>query len=147
MPRITSGEIGAALARIEAHQEAMIERVGRIEAKLDAAPTMRDLEPVHARVRSLEAAQTWVVRSIIGAMVTGLGALVLALATRLRLGVLAWMIGAVLALAPGPTTPGARVDRQVSGPCVRPSRTRGAAEPGVVPVVEAMTGQCSRDLP
>lgn len=118
MPRITSGEIGAALARIEAHQEAIVERVGRIEAKIDAAPTMRDLEPFDARVRALEATQTWVVRSIIGAAVSGLGALALALLARFRLGALAWVIGAAVAFAPGEAQAGIATVTDFASTCL-----------------------------
>jgi hypothetical protein len=109
MSRITSGEIGAALARIEAHQEAISERVGRIEAKIDAAPTMRDLEPFHARVKALEATQTWVVRSIVGAVVTGLVALLFAVGSRFRLGAVAAIAGFALMVA------GARADGHEPG--------------------------------
>lgn len=105
MSRTSFGEIGEALARIEAQQQAIAERVGRIETKIDAAPTMRDLEPFHARVKALEATQTWVVRSIVGAVVTGLVGVVLALLARFRMGAPAWVVGAALALVPGDVEP------------------------------------------
>lgn len=90
MARTTISDLAATLARIEAHQQNMAARVERIDSRLDEALTDRDLVPVDTRaaaladrVTALESSQRWVVRSVAGAVFTGLAGLFTAAGGRL----------------------------------------------------------------
>lgn len=90
MARITIADLATTLARIEERQEAAAARIERLDQRLEAALTARDLVPVDTRaaalaqrVTALESSQRWVVRSVVGALVTGLGGLFTAAGARL----------------------------------------------------------------
>lgn len=90
MARITIADLATTLARIEERQEAAAARIERLDQRLEAALTARDLVPLDTRagalaqrVTALESAQRWVVRSVVGALVTGLGGLLTAAGGRL----------------------------------------------------------------
>lgn len=99
MPRITLVDIGSALARIEAQQQATAERVGRIEDKIDAAPTMRDLDPLIRRIAALETVQAWVIRSIVAGFVAAIAAVIAG--SRMKLGAVIGLAGLALTATAG----------------------------------------------
>lgn len=97
-------EIRVALATIAAEQATAAERSRRIEEKLDAAPTMRDLAPITRRIDALENSQTWVVRSILGTVLAGVVGL--ASLVRFKLGALVLVAAVALATTASPAGAG-----------------------------------------